>query len=67
VLGAIGDFVVDGFDFAGEVKILRVLCVRGEERVPSDFQVIVFLLPNTCSSNHGFNSGMSVRLFMVGR
>jgi hypothetical protein len=24
VLGAVGDFVVDGFDFAGEVEILRI-------------------------------------------
>jgi hypothetical protein len=65
VLGAVGDFIIEGFDFSGEVKILRVFGVGGEERIPLGFQFVAFLFPDTGSSNHGFNLGTSVRLFMV--
>ena len=63
VLGAVGDFVVEILDFAGEVEILRVFGVGREERVPLGFQVVAFLLPNTGSSNHGLNLGNQCALF----
>jgi hypothetical protein len=31
VLGALGDFVIDRFDFPGKVKIFRIPCVGLEE------------------------------------
>ena len=65
VQGAVGDFVVEVFDFAGEVEILRVFSVSREERVPLGLQVVAFLFPNTGSSNHGYNLGTSVRSFAV--
>ena len=65
VLGAVGDCVVDGFDFAGEVEILRISCVGLEQGVSLGFQVVAFLFPNTASSNHGLNLGTSVRSFVV--
>jgi hypothetical protein len=67
VLGAVGDFVIDGFDFAGEMDVLRVLCVGREQRVSLGFQVVAFLFPNTGSNNHRINLGTSVRSFVVWR
>jgi hypothetical protein len=65
VLGAFGDFVVEGFDFAGEVKVLRVLGVGFEQRVSLGLQIVAFLFPDTGYGNHGFNLGSSVRYFAV--
>ena len=67
VLGAVGDFVVDGFDFAGEVEILRVLGVGGEEPVSPGLQIVSLLFPNTSGGNHGYDLGTSVRSFVVWR
>jgi hypothetical protein len=66
VLGAVGNFVIDLFDFSREVKILRILCVRFEKGVPLRFQVVAFFLPYACSCHHGLNLRTSVHLFEDG-
>ncbi len=67
VLGAIGDFVVDFFDFEREVKILGMLCVFFEERIAFGFQVVAFFLPGTGHSKHVIVPGNSVRHFWICR
>jgi hypothetical protein len=66
VLGAVGDFVIDVFDFAGEMKVLRILGVAFEEGVPLLFKVVAFLLPETGNCHHGVDLRTSVRSFVVG-
>lgn len=52
VLGAIGDFVVEAFDFQSETEILGMLCVFFEERIPLGFQIVAFFLPDTGFGEH---------------
>lgn len=65
VLGEIGDLVVQVFDFAGEMDILRVSGVRLEECVSFGFQIVAFLFPKTCGSNHVMDLGISVHPFFA--
>jgi hypothetical protein len=53
VLGAVGDFIVEGFDFAGQGKIVGIFGVGIEERVSFRFQGIAFFLPDAGDGDHG--------------
>src|SRR5713101_4566298 len=64
---AFGNFVIDVFNFAGEVKILGISGVGLEERVSPCFQVVTLFLPVTGNCLHGFGLGTSVRSFIVCR
>jgi hypothetical protein len=52
VLGAVGNFVVDLFDFEGEVKFLGMFRILFEERVALGLQVVAFFLPDSCYCQH---------------
>jgi hypothetical protein len=67
VLGAIGNFVVDLFNFEGEVKFLGMLCVFFEKRVTFGFQVVAFFLPDTRNCQHVIGLSSSVHPFLVCR
>ena len=67
VLSAIGNFVIDLFDFEGEVKFFGVFCVFFEKRVTFGFQVVAFFFPDTSNSQHVIALMSSVRSFLVCR
>ena len=66
VLGAIGNFVVEALDFQSETKILGMLCIFFEERIPLGFQIVAFFLPDTGFGEHAKTPRWSVRLFLAG-
>ena len=67
VLCAIGDFIVDLFDFQSEMKFSRMLCIFLEKRISFRFQVVAFFLPDPCNCEHVIVSATSVHVFLVYR
>ena len=67
VLCAIGDFIIDLFDFQSEVKFLRMLCVFLEKRITFSFQIVAFFLPDPSNGEHVIVSAASVHAFLVYR
>jgi len=67
VLGAIGNFVVDFFDFEREMKFLGMFCVLFEKRVALGLEVVAFFLPDSCYCQHVNGPLRSVRSFRVYR
>jgi hypothetical protein len=49
------------------MKFLGMLCVFFEKRISLSFQVVAFLLPDSCNCEHVIVSAASVHAFLVYR